>query len=64
MIDLLTSLLYDPNYDNAKANRWGAILTAHHRDDAEETIDEQKAFDHDSDCPFHDNRARDDGNRR
>ena len=38
MIDLLTSLLNDPNHDNAKANRWGAILTAHHRDDAEETI--------------------------
>ena len=38
MIDLLTSLVNDTNYNNSKANRWGAILTAHHRDDAEETV--------------------------
>jgi tRNA(Ile)-lysidine synthetase-like protein len=39
MIELLETLVTNPNKVNDDASpRWGAILTAHHRDDAEETM--------------------------
>lgn len=40
LIELLSSLVKGENNSNAAdaSQRWGAILTAHHRDDAEETI--------------------------
>ncbi len=36
--ELLTSLVRTPNAISNPDSRWGAILTAHHRDDADETI--------------------------
>ncbi|KAL3781404.1 hypothetical protein HJC23_001607 [Cyclotella cryptica] len=40
LMELLSSLVTDPYNNSAgdSSQRWGAILTAHHRDDAEETI--------------------------
>ena len=36
--DLLSSLVLSPKAMSCTGSRWGAILTAHHRDDADETI--------------------------
>ena len=36
--ELLSSLVLSPKAMSCNGSRWGAILTAHHRDDADETI--------------------------